>query len=104
MTVDCNIINEIIGDADGQNEFLFQVTEETCRILEHFGYEFEQRGLVAVKGKGQLMTYYLLGKRGDGAERRQTSPSPRQSPPSNNLLQQDLEDERPADDGARLLP
>lgn len=43
-----------------------QVTEETCRILEHFGYEFEQRGLVAVKGKGQLMTYYLLGKRADG--------------------------------------
>lgn len=27
-----------------------------------FGYKFEQRGLVAVKGKGQLMTYYLQGK------------------------------------------
>lgn len=43
-----------------------QVTEETCRILERFGYEFEQRGLVAVKGKGQLMTYYLLGRRAGG--------------------------------------
>ncbi|KAJ3656096.1 hypothetical protein Zmor_015196 [Zophobas morio] len=41
-----------------------QVTEETCEILQHFGYQFEQRGLVAVKGKGQLMTYYLLGKAG----------------------------------------
>ncbi|KAF2902841.1 hypothetical protein ILUMI_03347 [Ignelater luminosus] len=41
-----------------------QVTEETCQILQHFGYQFEQRGLVAVKGKGQLMTYYLLGKAG----------------------------------------
>ncbi|GJQ82981.1 Ac3 [Trypoxylus dichotomus] len=41
-----------------------QVTEETCEILQHFGYQFEQRGLVAVKGKGQLMTYYLLGKTG----------------------------------------
>ncbi|KAJ8975524.1 hypothetical protein NQ317_008519 [Molorchus minor] len=41
-----------------------QVTEETCQILQHFGYQFEQRGLVAVKGKGQLMTYYLLGKTG----------------------------------------
>lgn len=41
-----------------------QVTEETSQILQHFGYEFEQRGLVAVKGKGQLMTYYLLGKAG----------------------------------------
>ncbi|XP_045470178.1 adenylate cyclase type 3 [Harmonia axyridis] len=41
-----------------------QVTEETCDILKCFGYQFEQRGLVAVKGKGQLMTYYLLGKAG----------------------------------------
>ncbi|CAB3249905.1 unnamed protein product [Arctia plantaginis] len=40
-----------------------QVTEETCEILQNFGYFFEQRGLVAVKGKGQLMTYYLQGKR-----------------------------------------
>ncbi|XP_072936989.1 adenylate cyclase type 3-like [Epargyreus clarus] len=39
-----------------------QVTEETCQILQNFGYYFEQRGLVAVKGKGQLMTYYLQGK------------------------------------------
>ena len=39
-----------------------QVTEETCQILQIFGYTFEQRGLVAVKGKGQLMTYYLIGK------------------------------------------
>lgn len=45
-----------------------QVTEETCHILETFGYYFEQRGLVAVKGKGQLMTYYLQGKR-DGSAR-----------------------------------
>ncbi|KAH1004531.1 hypothetical protein HUJ05_005330 [Dendroctonus ponderosae] len=36
-----------------------QVTEETCQILRTFNYQFEQRGLVAVKGKGQLMTYYL---------------------------------------------
>ncbi|GBP21466.1 Adenylate cyclase type 3 [Eumeta japonica] len=44
-----------------------QVTEETCQILQQFGYYFEQRGLVAVKGKGQLMTYYLQGKR-EGAQ------------------------------------
>lgn len=46
------------------SNFLLQVTDETCQILQHFGYQFEQRGLVAVKGKGQLMTYYLLGKAG----------------------------------------
>lgn len=39
-----------------------QITEETTHILKTFGYTFEQRGLVAVKGKGQLMTYYLQGK------------------------------------------
>lgn len=39
-----------------------QVTEETCQILQMYSYTFEQRGLVAVKGKGQLMTYYLQGK------------------------------------------
>ncbi|KDR18334.1 Adenylate cyclase type 3, partial [Zootermopsis nevadensis] len=39
-----------------------QVTDETTEILKHFGYIFEQRGLVSVKGKGQLMTYYLIGK------------------------------------------
>lgn len=37
-----------------------QVTEETSAILRHFGYQFEQRGLVFVKGKGQLLTYYLI--------------------------------------------
>lgn len=39
-----------------------QVVEETARILEEFGYVFEQRGLVTVKGKGKLMTYYLVEK------------------------------------------
>lgn len=41
---------------------ILQVTEETCNILQHFGFKFEQRGLVSVKGKGQLMTYYLVGR------------------------------------------
>ncbi|CAK1549837.1 unnamed protein product [Leptosia nina] len=47
----------------GKAREIFKVTEETCEILQKFGYYFEQRGLVAVKGKGQLMTYYLQGKR-----------------------------------------
>ncbi|ALC40248.1 Ac3 [Drosophila busckii] len=45
-----------------------QVTEETCNILQQFGYTFQQRGLVAVKGKGQLMTYYLQGKSESNSE------------------------------------
>jgi adenylate cyclase 3 len=39
------------------------VVHETAQILEEFGYVFEQRGLVTVKGKGKLMTYYLIGKK-----------------------------------------
>lgn len=43
-----------------------QVVEDTAQILEEFGFVFEQRGLVTVKGKGKLMTYYLIGKMVDG--------------------------------------
>lgn len=39
-----------------------QVVEETATILRHFGFQFDQRGLVSVKGKGQLMTFYLTGR------------------------------------------
>lgn len=41
-----------------------QVVKETADILEAFGFSLEQRGLVSVKGKGMLMTFYLLGRRG----------------------------------------
>ncbi|XP_066589148.1 adenylate cyclase type 3 [Prorops nasuta] len=41
-----------------------QVTDETRKILEPFGFGFEQRGLVFVKGKGQLLTHYLVSKDG----------------------------------------
>ena len=30
--------------------------------MQHFGFEFDQRGLILVKGKGKLMTYYLTGR------------------------------------------
>lgn len=38
-----------------------QVTEETYKRLQH-QYLFEQRGLIPVKGKGEMMTYFLLGR------------------------------------------
>lgn len=59
-----------------------QVTAETCQILQAFGYYFEQRGLVAVKGKGQLMTYYLQGK----SEKPQTPQLPAVSEAEETLL------------------
>ncbi|XP_041375220.1 adenylate cyclase type 3-like [Gigantopelta aegis] len=39
-----------------------QITKETMTILQDFGYIFERRGLVKVKGKGEMMTYFIEGK------------------------------------------
>ena len=39
-----------------------QVTEDTYRRLRA-RYSFEPRGVIEVKGKGQMMTYFLLGRR-----------------------------------------
>uniref|UniRef100_A0A8D0GYW6 Adenylate cyclase type 7 n=1 Tax=Sphenodon punctatus TaxID=8508 RepID=A0A8D0GYW6_SPHPU len=36
-----------------------QVTEETCKILQDLGYSCECRGLINVKGKGELRTYFV---------------------------------------------
>ncbi|XP_034941788.1 adenylate cyclase type 3 isoform X2 [Chelonus insularis] len=41
-----------------------QVTDETRKILEPFGFGFIQRGMIFVKGKGQLLTHYLVSKDG----------------------------------------
>ncbi|XP_032182337.1 adenylate cyclase type 7 isoform X1 [Mustela erminea] len=36
-----------------------QVTEETCATLQGLGYSCECRGLINVKGKGELRTYFV---------------------------------------------
>uniref|UniRef100_A0A914W0K9 adenylate cyclase n=1 Tax=Plectus sambesii TaxID=2011161 RepID=A0A914W0K9_9BILA len=36
-----------------------QVTEEMQRILSNHGFEFECRGVINVKGKGEMTTYFL---------------------------------------------
>ncbi|NJK37987.1 MAG: HAMP domain-containing protein [Oscillatoriales cyanobacterium RM2_1_1] len=38
-----------------------QVTQSTYKRLKH-RYKFAERGLVPVKGKGEMLTYWLLGK------------------------------------------
>ena len=40
-----------------------QVTEEVYIILKHLPYEFTLRGEVKVKGKGNMTTYFLTGRR-----------------------------------------
>lgn len=42
-----------------------QVTQSVYNILSIRGYTFECRGLVAVKGKGRMVTYWMTGKEGD---------------------------------------
>lgn len=38
------------------------MTEQTYEILKDKGFNFIYRGPVKVKGKGQLVTYYLTGR------------------------------------------
>ncbi len=38
-----------------------QVTEVTYQLLKHL-YRFEKRGTIEVKGKGEMATYFLVGK------------------------------------------
>jgi hypothetical protein len=39
-----------------------QTSARTYEMLKDKGYKFKERGLVSVKGKGQMMTYFLEGK------------------------------------------
>ncbi|PZV16585.1 MAG: diguanylate cyclase [Leptolyngbya sp.] len=49
-------------ESQGEPERI-QVTEAVYNRLKN-GYNFEQRGLVTIKGKGDMTTYWLLGKKG----------------------------------------
>jgi class 3 adenylate cyclase len=49
-------------ESQGEPERI-QVTEAVYNRLKN-GYNFEQRGSIAVKGKGDMMTYWLLDKKG----------------------------------------
>jgi class 3 adenylate cyclase len=38
-----------------------QVTETTYGSLKH-QFQFQERGSIAVKGRGEMMTYFLTGR------------------------------------------
>lgn len=39
-----------------------QVVEDCCMVLKEYGFRFVRRGPIFVKGKGELLTYFLKGK------------------------------------------
>lgn len=39
-----------------------QVVEETQAILREYGFRFVRRGTIFVKGKGELLTFFLKGR------------------------------------------
>lgn len=58
-----------------------QVSAATAeRLRAAGGYRLRARGLVPVKGKGNMLTYWLLGK--DGFDKPLPTPPPLQSVPS----------------------
>ncbi|KAL0271987.1 UNVERIFIED_CONTAM: hypothetical protein PYX00_005133 [Menopon gallinae] len=58
-----NTVNEASRmDSTGQMGKI-QVTKETAMVLETKGFQIERRGIVEVKGKGNMETYFVLGKR-----------------------------------------
>jgi class 3 adenylate cyclase len=58
-----------------------QVSDDTYQLLEKY-YDFEERGSIMIKGKGEMKTYFLLGRTPEKAEKeRKLLPFP---DPSNN--------------------
>lgn len=47
---------------------LIQVSEDTYQLLAKH-YQFEERGSIMIKGKGEMKTYFLLGKNSEKAEK-----------------------------------
>lgn len=46
-----------------------QVTEEVYQVLKNYPYEFQCRGKVKVKGKGDMTTYFLIDRKQPGTMR-----------------------------------
>lgn len=73
-----------------------QVTEEVQRLLRQRGYNFLCRGKVSVKGKGEMLTYFLEGRTdGNGPHPRSLNSERRVYPHGRSGLQSRLAAGRP---------
>uniref|UniRef100_UPI00358F0C94 adenylate cyclase type 3 n=2 Tax=Myxine glutinosa TaxID=7769 RepID=UPI00358F0C94 len=52
-------------ESTGYNDHI-QVVEETYLVLNDYGFQFMRRGPVYIKGKGELVTYFLKGREKKG--------------------------------------
>lgn len=63
-----------------------QVTEEVYQILKTYPYEFQCRGKVKVKGKGDMTTYFLIDRKQPGTLRIEELNSLRSGNPNGRLI------------------
>ncbi|KAK7017052.1 Adenylate cyclase type 8, partial [Halocaridina rubra] len=58
-----NTVNEASRmDSTGATDMI-QIPKETAQILNFRGFRLQYRGRIAVKGKGEMDTYFVVGKR-----------------------------------------
>ncbi|XP_068082518.1 Ca(2+)/calmodulin-responsive adenylate cyclase [Anabrus simplex] len=62
-----------------------QVTEEVYQVLKNYPYEFQCRGKVKVKGKGDMTTYFLTDRKQPGTIRVDDLPNMRASGAVGNM-------------------
>ena len=82
-----------------------QVTEEVHRLLRRGSYRFVCRGKVSVKGKGEMLTYFLEGRTdGNGAQTRSLNSERKMCPYGRAGLQTRLAAGHPPVPAAAGLP
>ncbi|XP_064410211.1 adenylate cyclase type 1 [Latimeria chalumnae] len=74
-----------------------QVTEDVYRVLKRCNYEFACRGKVSVKGKGEMLTYFLEGKTNSNPQTRSLSLERKMYPFGRTNIQTKLAKHRPFD-------
>ena len=79
---------------DSKLLYYFQVTEDVYQVLNKArAYEFQCRGKIKVKGKGEMTTYFLTGRRAASTMRMDDLMLPMQMQ-QQQLIQQQLQQQQ----------